>query len=251
MLSGRQGSIGAKADHVEWLARQQIGAKADHFECRLKCKHTVEGLMASYLAGDWIWNESLSNELARMLLPLAWVVRAVDALIQQQQQQPPQPQPQQLRQLRQHPQRQKPQLRQQQPSLAGNVAAARQYRVWLRRIASDLLASQHPCGAIKQEFGKGAEANKCSPCAPGSNAAYGSGEGPIMFDGTEAVTDALYTLNFALAGRVVTPLNFELSRSTPLVSPDLLLVSALPDRVEPCEGREGRCRDLASPPRGY
>jgi hypothetical protein len=90
----------------------------------------------------------------------------------------------------------------------------------------DLLASQDAAsGAIKQQFGKGNESGRCSPCAPQSNAAYGektsgsllqpcmiyaacdtlpvlsgSGEGPIMHDGTEPLSDALYTLSFAVTG---------------------------------------------------
>merc|ERR1712224_491792 len=64
----------------------------------------------------------------------------------------------------------------------------------------DLLATQQPSGAIKQAFGHGKEATRCNPCAPKSNEDYGSGEGPIMFSGNESVTDALYTLNFALIG---------------------------------------------------
>ena len=115
----------------------------------------VAGLMASYFRGEWDWNESFSNEQARMLLPLAWLVRVNDTFL---------------------------------------------HRAWLNRVAGDLLATLQPCGALRQVFGTGREAGRCSPCAPGSNAAYGSGEGPIIFNGTEPVSDALYTVNFALAG---------------------------------------------------
>lgn len=98
----------------------------------------------------------MSNEQARFLLPLAWLVRVEDTP---------------------------------------------EHRSWLDRLVRDLLASQDPAsGAIKQEFGKGNESWRCSPCAPGSNAEYGSGEGPIMHDGTEPLSDALYTLSFAVAG---------------------------------------------------
>ena len=142
-------------------------------------------MMAGYLAGGWEWNESMSNEQARFLLPLAWLVRTDDTPL---------------------------------------------HRSWLDRLVTDLLASQDPAsGAIKQEFGvssdrtsvdlvihgggvlerllcvfvcvqKGNERGRCGPCAPASNAAYGSGEGPIMHDGTEPLSDALYTLSFAVAG---------------------------------------------------
>jgi hypothetical protein len=56
-------------------------------------------------------------------------------------------------------------------------------------------------GAIKQMFGTGKEAGKCSPCAPSSNEAYGNGEGPILdHTGAQPISDSLYTLSFALAG---------------------------------------------------
>jgi hypothetical protein len=113
-------------------------------------------MMAGYLAGEWEWNESMSNEQARFLLPLAWLVRVDDTPL---------------------------------------------HRSWLDRLVTDLLASQDPAsGAIKQEFGKGNESGRCGPCAPATNAEYGSGEGPIMHDGTEPLSDALYTLSFAAAG---------------------------------------------------
>ena len=120
------------------------------------CIGWCEGYMAAYLAGNWTWNESMSNEQARMLLPLAWLVRA-------------------------------------------NPTSAK-YRGWLKRVATDVLAAQQPNGGVKQMFGTGAEAKRCSPCAPVSNEQYGSGEGPIMFTGREPLTDSLYTLNFLLAG---------------------------------------------------
>ena len=108
------------------------------------------------MAGEWEWNESLTNEQARFLLPLAWLVRVQDTA---------------------------------------------EHRGWLDRLVTDLLVSQDRLsGAIKQEFGTGKEAGRCGPCAPASNAAYGSGEGPIMHDGTEPLSDALYTLSFAIAG---------------------------------------------------
>ena len=40
-------------------------------------------------------------------------------------------------------------------------------------------------------FGQILEAEKGGPCPPKENAAYASGEGPIMFDGSEAITDSL------------------------------------------------------------
>eukprot|EP01052_Picozoa_sp_SAG31_P005951 SAG31_NODE_270_length_18732_cov_9.342618_7_plen_188_part_00 len=68
-------------------------------------------------------------------------------------------------------------------------------------MATDLLASQDNfTGAIKQEFGIGKEARRCGPCAPATNEEYGSGEGPLMHDGSEPIADSLYTLSFALVG---------------------------------------------------
>ena len=113
-------------------------------------------LMAGYLAGEWEWNESISNEQARFLLNLAWLVRVDDTAL---------------------------------------------HRQWLRRMAGDLIKFQDVSGAIRQMFGTGKEAGKCSPCAPRSNAEYGSGEGPILdHAGNQPISDALYTLSFALAG---------------------------------------------------
>ena len=68
------------------------------------------------------------------------------------------------------------------------------------RRAGRLLAYQTAHGGIKQFFGAGPEAGKCSACVPASNAAYGDGEAPLMFDGDEPLTDSLYGLNFALIG---------------------------------------------------
>ena len=119
---------------------------------RAYCMYMMQG----YDAGEWEWNESMSNEQARFLLPLAWLVRVDDTPL---------------------------------------------HRNWLDWMVRDLLASQDAkTGAIKQEFGRGNESGRCSPCAPSSNSAYGSGEGPIMHDGEEPLADSLYTLPFALAG---------------------------------------------------
>ena len=73
-------------------------------------------------------------------------------------------------------------------------------RAWLARVANALLDYQVASGGIKQFFGAGDEAGKCRDCPPTSNAAYGSGEAPLMFDGSEPLTDALYSTNFVLLG---------------------------------------------------
>eukprot|EP01047_Picozoa_sp_COSAG01_P065788 COSAG01_NODE_8950_length_2606_cov_1.299960_4_plen_137_part_00 len=41
-------------------------------------------VMAGYLAGEWEWNESISNEQARFLLNLAWLVRVDDTPLHRQ-----------------------------------------------------------------------------------------------------------------------------------------------------------------------
>jgi hypothetical protein len=106
------------------------------------------GLMAGYLKGEWQWNESISNELAQMLLPLAWLVRVRDTKL---------------------------------------------HRHWLHTVLQDLLAAQDKAtGAIRQAFGTGNFSGRCSPCAPKSNAEYGSGEAPLLDHfGNETISDAL------------------------------------------------------------
>ena len=74
------------------------------------------------------------------------------------------------------------------------------HRSWLSDVAYRLLTFQVRSGGIKQFFGTGKEAGHCNACPPGSNAAYGSGEQPLMLDGSEPLTDSLYSLNFALLG---------------------------------------------------
>jgi hypothetical protein len=74
------------------------------------------------------------------------------------------------------------------------------HRGWLDEVAGRLLDFQMINGGVKQFFGVGAEAGKCSHCAPSSNADYASDEQPLMQNGDEPLTDALYSLNFALLG---------------------------------------------------
>jgi hypothetical protein len=74
------------------------------------------------------------------------------------------------------------------------------HRSWLDQVASRLLDFQLISGGIKQFFGVGKEAGRCSHCPPASNAEYGDSEEPLMQDGDEPITDALYSLNFALIG---------------------------------------------------
>jgi len=68
------------------------------------------------------------------------------------------------------------------------------HRAWLRRMAGDLLATQDPCGAIREEIGQTGKGG-CPP--PASNEAYGTAEAPLIQSNTDAASDLLYTSNFA------------------------------------------------------
>ncbi len=72
-----------------------------------------------------------------------------------------------------------------------------EHRSWLRRVAEDLLALQDASGAIREEIGELGH-GQCRP--PASNAAYGSGEAPLLQENGDPVCDLLYTSNFAFLG---------------------------------------------------
>ncbi len=72
-----------------------------------------------------------------------------------------------------------------------------QHREWLDRIASDLLASQDECGAIREELGK---TGFGSYAPPASNEAYGTSEAPLIQENGDPLCDLLYTANFAFLG---------------------------------------------------
>jgi hypothetical protein len=72
-----------------------------------------------------------------------------------------------------------------------------EHRAWLRRIATDLLAAQDPCGAIREEIGKPGQSGGCPP--PASNEAYGTTEAPLIQKNGDPASDLLYTCNFAFA----------------------------------------------------
>jgi hypothetical protein len=74
------------------------------------------------------------------------------------------------------------------------------HRAWLERAAGPLLAYQTKSGGIKQFWGAGNESGKFGTAPPRSNAQFGGGESTLMMDGSEPVTDALYSLNFAAIG---------------------------------------------------
>ncbi len=72
-----------------------------------------------------------------------------------------------------------------------------EHRSWLKRMATDLLALQDACGAIREEIGNLAN-GQCRP--PQSNAAYGTAEAPLLQVNGDPVCDLLYTVNFAFLG---------------------------------------------------
>ena len=74
------------------------------------------------------------------------------------------------------------------------------HRQWLYRVADDLLRSQQPCGAIREQI---CDAGwRCTPTTntPRTNLEYGLHEAPLQQASTDPVTDALYTINFAALG---------------------------------------------------
>ena len=72
-----------------------------------------------------------------------------------------------------------------------------EHRAWLKRIFDDLREDQDPCGAIREELGT---PGKGCMAPPVSNAAYGTGEAPLIHRNGDPVADMLYTCNFALLG---------------------------------------------------
>jgi hypothetical protein len=71
-----------------------------------------------------------------------------------------------------------------------------EHREWLRRIADDLLKTQQPSGALREQYGGGGGHTR----APLSNEAYGIGEAPLVQRDGDPVSDQLYTTGFALLG---------------------------------------------------
>ncbi len=70
------------------------------------------------------------------------------------------------------------------------------HRRWLSRVAGDLMKTQQPCGALREQFaGGGGHLH-----APASNDAYGTGEAPLVQVNGDPVSDQLYTTGFALLG---------------------------------------------------
>ena len=116
-----------------------------------RAKTAIRMTMAAY-PDQWRWTNGIQQERARMLLPLAWLVRLEDTA---------------------------------------------EHRGWLRRMATEMLADQVECGAIREEFGRPG-LGTIPP--PASNAAYGKHEAPIIQRNGDPVCDLLYTGGFALLG---------------------------------------------------
>ncbi len=72
-----------------------------------------------------------------------------------------------------------------------------EHREWLKRVATDLIADQVDCGAVREEMG---DLNLGYMRPPRSNEAYGTGEAPLIHENGDPVADLLYTCNFALFG---------------------------------------------------
>jgi hypothetical protein len=72
-----------------------------------------------------------------------------------------------------------------------------EHRAWLKRIVTDVLSHMGPEGAIREEIGREGQ-GAFGP--PRSNAAYGTGEAPLIHDNGDPAADMLYTMNFAFFG---------------------------------------------------
>ena len=95
------------------------------------------------------WTNGLAQERARILLPLAWLVRVKDTP---------------------------------------------EHRAWLQTAVDGLLSLQQANGAIREELGPPGQGMFPQPS---SNAAYGTGEAPLIQQNGDPVADMLYTSNFA------------------------------------------------------
>lgn len=72
-----------------------------------------------------------------------------------------------------------------------------EHRAWLKRIVTDVLSHMGPEGAIREEIGREG-GGSFGP--PRSNAAYGTGEAPLIHANGDPAADMLYTMNFAFFG---------------------------------------------------
>lgn len=142
------------APHYEsWLWACYLWAyRHTQFEPFLEKASTgIRMTMAAY-PDAWRWTNGIQQERARMLLPLAWLVRLDDTPL---------------------------------------------HRLWLRRIAEELLKRQDACGAIGEEVGS----QGLGAYGPAkANADYGTTEAPLIQQNGDPLSDLLYTTNFAFVG---------------------------------------------------
>lgn len=72
-----------------------------------------------------------------------------------------------------------------------------EYRLWLKQLAGDIEKCQDKSGAIREELGALDHGDMAPPT---SNAAYGTGEAPLIQENGDSVSDLLYTCNFTFLG---------------------------------------------------
>jgi hypothetical protein len=72
-----------------------------------------------------------------------------------------------------------------------------EYRGWLKQIATDIEKCQDESGAIREELGPLDHGDMAPPL---SNAAYGTGEAPLIQKNGDSASDLLYTCNFTFVG---------------------------------------------------
>lgn len=116
------------------------------------------------------------------------------------------------------------------------VSPTDEHRQWLEFMVSEFLKNQQPCGAIREELG---DASYGSFGKVASNAAYGTGEAPLIFDNGDPIADMLYTCNFAFFGlnEAAHATGSEtMIRATEQLSDFLIRIQAKSDRVRNVDG---------------
>ncbi|MFH1742498.1 MAG: hypothetical protein ABIH23_26130 [bacterium] len=116
-----------------------------------KAENAIRMTMEAY-PEEWHWTNGIAQERARMLLPLAWLVRVKDTS---------------------------------------------EHQRWLHDMTAELLKTQSPCGAIREELGKPGQGDYGPPQ---SNEEFGKDEATLLQKNGDPVCDLLYTTNFAFLG---------------------------------------------------
>jgi hypothetical protein len=124
--------------------------------------------MMAYYPAAWHYTEYLSEEQARLLHTLAWLVRADNMIVA---------------------------ASDSGTSSPVGFAARSQHLTWLNMIADDILSRQTVFGGVQEELGAD---GLCDFCVPVSNLAYGSQEAPVTQNNNDTCTDQLYSNNFLL-----------------------------------------------------